>query len=153
MHVIDDIPVRNRMQPSWLNDYVVNSCEHDGKRIVYSTEHEALFTNIYQEQEPHTYRYAKDKIQWIQAMEVETQTLEINETWDIVDLPIGHRPIGCKWMYKIKRKPDGSVDKYKARLVANGFNQVEGINYFDSFSPVAKTVTMRVVLALAAAKC
>ncbi|GAA0143957.1 transmembrane signal receptor [Lithospermum erythrorhizon] len=74
------------------------------------------------------------------------------EVWDIFDLPEGHKPIGCKWVYKIKRKPDGIVDKYKARLVAKGFNQVEGLDYFKSFSTVANSVTVRVLLALAAGK-
>ncbi|GAA0149724.1 transmembrane signal receptor [Lithospermum erythrorhizon] len=61
------------------------------------------------------------------------------------------RPIECKWVYKIKRKSDGSVEKYKALLVAKGFYQVETLDYFESFSPVVKSMTVRVVLTLAAA--
>ncbi|GAA0186268.1 hypothetical protein LIER_33556 [Lithospermum erythrorhizon] len=66
-------------------------------------------------------------------MEREIQALKLNNTWEIVDLPPGHKPIGCKWVFKIKRKPDESIYKYKARLVAKGYNQTEGLDYFDSF--------------------
>ncbi|GAA0157786.1 transmembrane signal receptor [Lithospermum erythrorhizon] len=85
-------------------------------------------------------------------MDAEIQALETNETWEIMDLPSGVKPIGCKWVYKVKCKPDGSMDKYKARLVEKGFNQIEGIDYFDSFSHVAKTVTVRLVLTLVPTK-
>ena len=73
--------------------------------------------------------YAQDSTQdcWAQAMK-ELQALQDNHTWDIVSCPRGIKPIGCKWVYTVKLKPDGSVDRYKARLVALGNCQAYGIN-------------------------
>lgn len=83
-------------------------------------------------------------------MNAEIKALEDNHTWSIVDLPEGVIPIGNKWVYKIKRKSDGTIERFKARLVAKGYTQTEGLDYFDTFSPVAKITTVRLVLALAA---
>ena len=85
-------------------------------------------------------------------MKAEVAALELNETWKVVDLPQNVTPIGCRWVFKIKRFPDGTVERYKARLVAKGYGQTEGIDYFDTFSPVVKMTTIRVVLALASMK-
>ncbi|GAA0151735.1 transmembrane signal receptor [Lithospermum erythrorhizon] len=108
--------------------------------------------NVNEVKEPLTYKEAKQHSKWLLAIEKEIQALELNNTWEIVDLPPGHKPIAYKWVYKIKSKPDGSIDKYKARLVVKGYNQIEDLDYFDSFSLVAKLVTVRLVLAIATSK-
>jgi len=82
-------------------------------------------------------------------MSNEVAALEENKTWTLVDLPPNVKPIDSKWVFKIKRHANGLVEHYKAWLVAKGYTQTEGLDYFDTFSPVAKITTLRLLLALA----
>lgn len=102
--------------------------------------------------EPHSYKEACKHPEWQQAMQHELDALQKNHTWDLVDLPPGKHTIGCKWVYKTKLKADGSLNRYKVRLVAKGYSQEAGFDYFDTFSPVVKLTTIKVLLFVAACK-
>jgi histone deacetylase 1/2 len=82
-------------------------------------------------------------------MNLEHEALLPSNTWKLVPRPKGKNVIGCKWVFKIKLKADGTVDRYKARLVAKGFKQRYDIDYEDTFSPVMKAATIRLILSLA----
>ncbi|KAG7571875.1 Reverse transcriptase RNA-dependent DNA polymerase [Arabidopsis suecica] len=104
------------------------------------------------ETEPKTFSQAMKSEKWTRAANEELQALEQNKTWIVESLPQGKNVVGCKWVFTIKYNPDGSVERYKARLVAQGFTQQEGIDYMDTFSPVAKLASVKLLLGFAAAK-
>ncbi|RDX94967.1 putative mitochondrial protein, partial [Mucuna pruriens] len=87
---------------------------------------------------------------WRQAMIVEMQALEQSGTWELVSLPSGKKAVGCRWVFAIKVTPNGTVDRLKAWLVSKGYTQVYDLDYGDTFSPIAKITTIRLLLAMVA---
>ena len=81
-------------------------------------------------------------------MDTEIAALENNHTWTVTHLPLGKNAVGCKWVYKIKNNSNGSIKIYKARLVANEFTQVNGLDFTETFSPIIKFTIVRLVLGL-----
>ncbi|GKA90186.1 putative RNA-directed DNA polymerase [Tanacetum coccineum] len=115
----------------------------------FSTNHKAFLSAITNNDEPKYFKQVAQDARWHEAMQREIKALEKNRTWTLEDLPTGKRAIDSKWVYKIKFKPNGEVERYKARLVAKGFTQKEGVDYHDTFAPVAKLVIVRTLLAVA----
>lgn len=114
---------------------------------LYANTEELLLTR--DNEEPMSYEEACKRKEWVEAMNVEITAIEKNETWELTDLPPNRKPIGLKWVYKVKRDPTGKVIKYKARLVAKGYVQKHGIDFDEVFAPVARLETIRLILALA----
>lgn len=100
--------------------------------------------------EPINYGQAVKERNWRDAMKREIEAVEKNGTWKLTELPPGHNVIGLKWVYKIKRDANGKIQKYKARIVAEGYVQKHGIDYEEIFAPVTRLETVRLLLALAA---
>ncbi|RVW76569.1 Retrovirus-related Pol polyprotein from transposon TNT 1-94 [Vitis vinifera] len=99
---------------------------------------------------PNSVQEALADPRWKAAMNEEMKSLQKNETWELVECPPGNKPVGCRWIYTVKYKADGSIERFKARLVAKGYTQTYGIDYTETFAPVTKINTVRVLLSLAA---
>ena len=105
------------------------------------------------EEEPKTIQEALSgptSNEWIKAMEEEMNLMESNHVWDLVELSLGHKTIGNKWVLNIKRKADGTIDRYKARLAAKGYTQQEEIDCEKTFSHVVRFASIRLILAIVA---
>lgn len=102
--------------------------------------------------EPWDFNEVKELKVWINACKDEIVSIEKNDTWELVDLRLGVKPIGLKWVFKIKRKADRSISKFKARLVVKAYVQRHGVDYDEVFAPVARIETIRLIIALAASK-
>ncbi|KAG8499662.1 hypothetical protein CXB51_006097 [Gossypium anomalum] len=102
--------------------------------------------------EPRTVEEALAHTEWKQAVQAEFDALVDNSTWCLVPLPPGRKVIGCKWLFKVKKNPDGTIARRKARLVAKGCSQAPGCDFKETFSPVVKPATIRVILSVAVTK-
>ena len=122
---------RTRRQPNYYGQESSNVCEVP--------------------QSPVSYREATtgpDKRKWETAMETEMTSLREYHIWDLVKLPVSKKTVGSKWVYKVKTGADGSVQRYKARLVAQGFTQQYGIDFDETFCPVVRQESLRLLMAL-----
>ena len=122
------------------------------KRARTSTSFGPDFLTFLLENDPRTYKEAvssPDASHWKEAINSEIESIMQNHTWELVDLPPGSKPLGYKWIFKKKMKADGSIDKYKARLVVKGYRQKEGLDYFDTYSPVTRITSIRMLIAIA----
>ncbi|CAN1132933.1 Retrovirus-related Pol polyprotein from transposon TNT 1-94 [Linum perenne] len=133
----------------------VRSCtQHPiGRHVGYerlSENFKVFITSLDNTKVPKNIQEALQEPKWKQAVIDELQALEKNNTWDIVKLPPDKRTVDCKWIFTIKYNSDGTIERFKARLVARGFTQTQGLDYEETFAPVAKPNTIRVLLSLAA---
>ena len=120
------------------------------KPITKLNLHTQLITS--DDPEPTTLTQALKNDKWRLAMSEEYDALVKNGTWALVPPDRRQNLVRCKWVYRTKLKSDGSIDRYKARLVAKGFHQRPGIDYQDTFSPVVKPTTVRIVLSIAVSR-
>jgi histone deacetylase 1/2 len=102
--------------------------------------------------EPQTIEEALGDKNWKEAMDIEYNSLMKHNTWHLVLPKKGSNIIDCKWVHRIKYKADGSVDKYKSRVVAKGYNQRYGIDYEDTFGVVVKMYMIRIIMFIAVSR-
>ncbi|KAG5561972.1 hypothetical protein RHGRI_004867 [Rhododendron griersonianum] len=166
---VSDIPVASSAPPSSssasqpaseapdppLHRYPVRENRHPPVKFgfshtCFSSSYQSFLSRIHTYFEPRSYKEACNDPNWVEAMNAELTALAQNHTWELVPLPDGKNLIGCKWVYKVKTHSDGSLERYKARLVAKGFSQEYGIDYEETFAPVAKMTTVRTLISVAA---
>ncbi|KAK4388165.1 Retrovirus-related Pol polyprotein from transposon RE1 [Sesamum angolense] len=142
-------PPRERKLPKHFNDYVMNYSKKDDpllKQAPLPNIHEEKCTKI----EPSSFEDAVQNLKWQKAMNKELKALSDNNTWSFMQLPKEKKAIGSKWVFQIKYNPNGTVERYKARLVAKGYSQVEGLEYNETFAPVAKFAIVKCLFAVSA---
>ncbi|KAL1206309.1 Retrovirus-related Pol polyprotein from transposon TNT 1-94 [Cardamine amara subsp. amara] len=131
------------------NQAVAHPIQAECSLALLPSDHQAFLGKIEQHYIPKTYEEAKGIKVWMDAVNAEKEAMDKNHTWDVRDLPPGKRAVTSRWIFTIKYHSNGEIERYKARLVARGFTQTYGEDYTDTFAPVAKLHTVRVILSLA----
>jgi hypothetical protein len=143
---------RTRNPPRYLKDFVGHKYDITNY-ISYkycNPSFQSFIASLDSTSIPHDWKEALEDSKWRDAMLEEMKALEKNKIWELVDLPRGKQPVGCKWVFAIKHTPEGKVERYKARLVAKGYTQTYGIDYEETFAPVAKMNSIRTLISCAA---
>ena len=145
-------PSRARKPPARLLDYVTYASRYPITVVLhyskYSTSHRAFLIEVSKIAEPRTFQEASSVPLWKLAMVEELNALEENNTWSIVKLPPRKKVVGSRWVYKTKLKADGSIERHKAKLVARGFTKTFGVDYKETFAPMAKMNIVWVLLSM-----
>jgi hypothetical protein len=147
---VDDLPIALRRQSRTCQSKYKYPISNYVSSHRLSDSYIAFANHLSSVSTPDNLQNALGNPKWKSVMVEEMEALQKNSTWDLVELPEGKKTVGCKWVFTVKHKADGSVERYKARLVAKGYTQTYGIDYHETFAPVAKINTIRVFLSLAA---
>ncbi|KAM2907145.1 hypothetical protein COP2_046815 [Malus domestica] len=146
-------PTRDHNPPRRLQEYITYSARHPiSEALTYhklSASHASFLGQLSNNVEPKNFQEAVCMPVWKDAMHDELKALNENKTWSVVDIPKGKKAVGSRWIYKTKFNSNGTIERHKARLVARGFTQTYGIDYKETFAPVAKMNTVRVLLSVA----
>ena len=142
----EELPTDGAKQPT--TDAPLRRSTRDRRPVDYYGSQQAHITIHH---EPTSFEEATnspEKAKWNEAMGKEMKSLSENKVWELTTLPAGKKAIGCKWVYKVKTNSDGSIERYKARLVARGFDQKFGSDYDETFCPVVRLESLRTLIAL-----
>jgi len=153
---INDLEVKNEPIVEQPQEVVLRRSHRDKKSVIsndYVVYLQELENDLSIDKDPVSFSEAikgDNSDKWIDAMKDELKSMARNDVWDLVKLPEGCKRVGCKWVFKTKRDSQGNIERYKARLVAKGFTQKDGIDYKETFSPVSKKDSFRIIMALVA---
>lgn len=117
-----------------------------------SSSHTAFISSITQIPIPTSYAEAQDDKEWCDVVDLEFEAMEANNTWDVTSLPKGKKSVDCRLLYSLKFNANGILERRKVRLVAKGYTQKEGLDFNQTFSPIAKMVTIKLLLKISASK-
>lgn len=142
---------RTRAPPAWLKDYEATNLTQQISNLAVTTvepQFQCFMTSLTQIHDPTYFKVAVQHTNWVNVMALELEALELNKTWTVTELPQNKQAIGCKWIYKTELNHDGTIDKHKAMLVVLGNRQQYGIDYSETFAPVAKLTTVRTLIVM-----